>query len=413
MSKAPLRLLALSMGGTAVALGAVKLALPASVALAGGGPGAVATVTVALTLAWPLFGLLSGLIFDRHSRVRLVRITQLLLLALIAGAILALNLGWTWLLLLALLGFLVGCADVLADTAAQTLVPEVAAGQDPGAANGLVQGARSVGITLIGPALGTALLAWSGNAAFGAAALAALVALAAARALPCRPPPPRDGTRGLAAAADGVRSIFRTPALRGMTLLLTGMILGWAAWPTLMVSYAVDPAGLGLGAEGLSLLMTALGLGSLAGALSAATLRRRLGERWSLLLDPAGIVLFLAVPALGAGPWLIGLAAFLAGFGAIVWSVVVAAYFQATVAPQRLGRVATAYRWLGWAVYPAGAALAGAAAEWLGYRAAFGLFAGWAALVLLSFFVLLPRHVSSAQPLAHPSRRPASQGSSG
>ena len=391
----PLRLLALSMGSTAIGLGAVKLALPASVALAGGGPGAVASVTVALTLAWPLFGLFSGLLFDRHSRVRLVLLTQALLLALILAALLLLNLGWTWLVALALLGFLVGCADVLSDTAAQTLVPEVAGSTDYGAANGLVQGARSVGVTLVGPALGTALLAWSSDAAFGAAALALLVALAATRALPRRPPPPRDGQRGLAAAADGIRTIFRTPALRGMTLLLTGMIFGWAAWPTLMVSYAVDPAGLDLGADGLSLIMTALGLGSLGGALAVARLRRWLGERWCLLLDPVGITLFLAVPALGAGPWLIGLSAFLAGFGAIVWSVVVAAYFQATVPAQRLGRVATAYRWLGWAVYPAGAGLTGVVAEWLGYRPTFGLFAGWALLVAVSFFWLLPREVRS------------------
>ncbi len=394
---APLRLLTLSMGGTAIGLGAVKLALPASVALAGGGPGAVGTVSVALTLAWPLFGLFSGLLFDRHSRVRLVALMQLGLLALILLALLALHLGWTAVVLLAALGLFVGCCDVLADTATQTLVPELAAGHDPGAANGWVQGARSVGITLIGPALGTALLGWHSEAAFGAAALAVLLALLATRALPRRPAPARDSQRGLAAALDGIRAIFRSKPLRGMTLLLTGMILGWAAWPTLMVSYAVDPAGLGLGADGLALIMTALGLGSLGGALSAATLRRRLGERWALLLDPCGICLFLAVPALGGGPWLIGASAFLAGFGAIVWSVVVAAYFQATVPAQRLGRVATAYRWIGWAAYPAGAGLAGALGEWLGYRPTFGLFAGWCGLVLLSFFWMLPK-VESAAP---------------
>ncbi len=400
MSNKPLRLLALSMGGTAIALGAAKLALPASVALAGGGPGEVATVTVALTLAWPLFGLFSGLLFDRHSRVRMVLATQLGLLALVALTVVSVEAGIAGTLLLAGIGLLVGCCDVLADTATQTLVPEVAAGHDPGAANGWVQGARSVGITLIGPALGTALLDWHGAAPYGAAALALLLAFAATLGLPRRAAPARDGQRGLAAALDGIRAIFRSRPLRGMTLLLTGMILGWAAWPTIMVSYAVDPQGLGLGADGLALLMTALGLGSLGGALSAAWLRRRLGERRALMLDPCGITLFLAVPALGAGPWLIGLSAFVAGFGAIVWSVVVAAYFQATVPAQRLGRVATAYRWLGWAAYPAGAALAGAAAEWLGYRAAFGLFAGWCGIVLTSFFWMLPRDVSSAVPAA-------------
>jgi predicted MFS family arabinose efflux permease len=387
----PLHLLTVSMGGTAIALGAVKLALPTSVALAGGGPGEVATVTVALTLAWPLFGLFSGLLFDRHSRVGLVSLMQLGFLATIAVTLLSLELSWTHVVLLAALGFLVGCWDVLADTASQILVPEIAAGHDPGAANGWVQGARSVGITLVGPALGTALLGWHAAAPYAAAALALFLALAATRCLPRRPAPTGDGARGLTAAVDGVRTIFRTPPLRGMTLLLTGMILGWAAWPTLMVSYAVDPAGLGLAADGLSLILVALGCGSLVGALSAATLRRRLGERSCLMLDPAGIVIFLAVPALGGGPWLIGLSAFVAGFGAIVWSVVVAGYFQATVPAQRLGRVATAYRWIGWAAYPAGAALTGVVGEWLGYRPTFGLFAGWAAIVLGSFFWLLPR----------------------
>ena len=387
----PLYLLTTSMGGTAVALGAVKLALPTSVALAGGGPGEVATVTVALTLAWPLFGLFSGLLFDRHSRVWLVSLMQAGFLATIAAILLLLELSWTHVIVLAALGFLVGCWDVLADTATQTLVPEVAAGHDVGAANGWVQGGRSVGVTLLGPALGTALLEWHGAAPYVAATLALILALVATRLLPRRPAPQSDGTRGLSAAADGIRSIFKTPALRGMTLMLTGMILGWAAWPTLMVSYAVDPAGLGLSADGLSLIMIALGLGGLTGAFAAAPLRRRIGERWCLILDPAGIVIFLGVPALGAGPWLIGLAAFVAGFGAIIWSVVVAGYFQATVPAQRLGRVATAYRWLGWAAYPAGAALTGVVAEWLGYRPTFGLFAGWSALVLASFFWLLPK----------------------
>ncbi|NLF06175.1 MAG: MFS transporter, partial [Actinomycetales bacterium] len=88
-------------------------------------PGQISLLTAALTAPWLLFGLVAGLLIDRHDRVRILVVATCVRIAVFGGAALAAAAGaLTMPVLLALL--LVLCtAEVFADGSSSALVPDV------------------------------------------------------------------------------------------------------------------------------------------------------------------------------------------------------------------------------------------------------------------------------------------------
>ena len=121
------------------------------------------------------------------------------------------------------------------------------------------------------------------------------------------------------------------------------------------VLYALEV--LGLSKQGYGVLLTAGGVGALAGSLLARPAEREVGP---------GTLLIVAVLVIGCGdararrlvpnPIAVGVA--LAVFGAlgVAWNVVTVSLRQAIVPDALLGRVNSAYRLLGWGTMPIGAA---------------------------------------------------------
>jgi len=383
--------------------GLYLLALPLIALQITHSPAQVAGVTVALTLAWPLFGFYAGLVVDRSDRRRLVVAVNLVRALTLAGLTVSLLTGSATIVQVYLAAFVLGLAETLVDTSLAALVPQtVTRAAELGRANARIEVAQNVTNQFVGPPLGGVLaiagLAWvtGVGAALYAAALAVLGLLKGQfRAESTPEPGPREALRTQVTA--GLRFIWRDRLLRNLTVITAAMNVFWAAWAAVLVVYLVAPGPGGLNTAGYGLLLTTMAIGGILGASLLGPLRRRLSAYRLLVLDVIGTVLLVGTPAMTTNPFLIGAAMVVGGAGSAVWRVIVTQIRQSVVPGAVLGRVYSASRVISWGVLPVGAALGGLVAELLGVRAVFAIGGVASASLLVVFaFTIRASDVDSA-----------------
>ncbi|WP_407565088.1 MFS transporter [Streptomyces sp. 184] len=381
---------------TNLADGVVKMALPLLAVRAGGSPAQVTGVALAISLPWLLVALHAGVLVDRVDRRRLLWIVNVLRLLAMVPLLAAAASGGLSLGLLTAAGAAIGIADVVASTAATALVPAAVppAGRDR--ANAWMAGAETVFSEFAGPFVGGLLIALGAGYALGATwaayAAAALVLLllvgrfragsvSAAYETDAAAPPPATTVNGQ--IAEGLRYLWRHRLLRSLSLILTVLSGTWGAWLALIPLYATRDMGLTPGEYGV--LLSALGIGGLLGAVTVTWLNRLLGRRRVMLADLFGTAAMAAVPALTADARAVAAAAFLGGLGGTLWTVNSRTVVQRAVPDAMLGRFSSANRMFAWGAMPLGAGLVGLLAELAGPRAAFGFFAVASALTVPFF----------------------------
>lgn len=383
--------------------GLYLLALPLIALQITHSPAQVAGVTVALTLAWPLFGFYAGLVVDRSDRRRLVVAVNIVRALTLAGLTVSLLTGSATIVQVYLAAFVLGLAETLVDTSLAALVPQtVTRAAELGRANARIEVAQNVTNQFVGPPLGGVLaiagLAWvtGVGAALYAAALAVLGLLKGQfRAESTPEPGPREALRTQVTA--GLRFIWRDRLLRNLTVITAAMNVFWAAWAAVLVVYLVAPGPGGLNTAGYGLLLTTMAIGGILGASLLGPLRRRLSAYRLLVLDVIGTVLLVGTPAMTTNPFLIGAAMVVGGAGSAVWRVIVTQIRQSVVPGAVLGRVYSASRVISWGVLPVGAALGGLVAELLGVRAVFAIGGVASASLLVVFaFTIRASDVDSA-----------------
>jgi MFS family permease len=389
--------------------GLFQVALPLLALTLTSSPGLIAAVTFALTLPWLLLALPVGALVDRLDRRRMMLAADLLRVAGLGLLTAAVALGVAALPVLYLVAFVMGIAEVAADTAAQALLPAVVAREQLEGANARLVGAQTIANAFAGPALGGALAGvavWLALGSSGGCYAAAALGLALLRGT-FRPEPGGRRRRLGAEIAEGLRFLWRHQLLRTLAIIVFVMNLGWASWLAVLVVYAVRPGPMGLSQFGFGLLVTAIGAGGVVGTLLTGPALRLLGRRWAIGADILGTVVMLATPALTANRWAVGAAAFVGGVGATMWTVLVTSIRQQAVPDRLLGRVSSAFRLFSLGAAPVGSALAGVIAQVADVRAVFAAAAVLSALLLVPFFavitdqaVALPRRPVTEAPRA-------------
>jgi hypothetical protein len=375
--------------------GIVMTGLPLVVLAGGGSAGDVAAVTVALTIAWPVFGLFAGAIVDRWPAefvafaASAVRVALFSALALVLAAD---DFRIEWVIVAAAI---YGVTETLVDTSLVALVPRSVPPAALTRANARIEGAITVTNLLVGPPLAGALIV-IGSAAVvlppaALAAVSAITLLLAHRRLARRQFDAPRRTGRLAGLAAGLAEVFRERRQRALTLLTASMNFIWGAWAAIFVVYAVAPGPLGLTSVAYGILLTGMAAGGILAAVVTVRLRRLMGTVGVLLLDPIGTLLLVAPAAFGAPLWLVAGGVVVAGVGSSVWRIVVATIRQQITPAELLGRVYAAARVISLGTYPLGAALAGALATLAGVGGAFTAASLVAAAVLVATVVVLPR----------------------
>ncbi len=288
----------------------------------------VAAVQAAAALPVVLLALPAGALADVVDRRRLLLAVQCGLgLLSVALAVLA-WLGWMTPALLLVAAVLGGIGAALAAPAWQAIVPQLV----PRPVLRPAVALNSLGVNIaraVGPALGGVLLAvagaWAVFAVDAVSFLGILAALAWWRTPPAERRAPPEAVGG--AMRAGLRYARASPALRRVLGRAAAFFLFAAApWALLPLVARGFPGG-GPGLYGL--LLGAIGVGAVAGALLLPAMRTRLGlgTEGTVLAGTLGVALAGAGMAIAPAPWLAVLSGLLLGLAwiAVLTSLNVAA----------------------------------------------------------------------------------------
>ena len=341
-------------------------------------PGQIALVSTMLTLPWLLFGIVAGIVIDRHNRVRVLVIASLVrIVTLVAGATAAVNDALTMPILLGLLVVL-GTAEVFADGASSALIPDVTPRARLAAANSRLMGVQLVANSFLGAPIAGFLVAAGAGWLFGVpAGLVIAGVLVAVRGL---------GRRAQAAAAasaattparsvrrelrEGIGFLVRHPVVRPLVLGGAGFNFLSNAYMAVFVLWVVGPgSAVGLSPEQYGLLATVLAVGGLTGAVLAERIVGQGRERVVISITWSVAGGLLVVPALLPQVWAVAASFMLIGFFNIVGNTATSALRQRLVPSRVLGRVQGAAATIAYGSMPLGALTGGVIAEIFGVQA--------------------------------------------
>ncbi|MBO8185183.1 MFS transporter [Streptomyces spirodelae] len=363
---------------TNLADGVTKMALPLLATRLTGSPAQVTVVSLTLTLPWLLTALHIGVLVDHFDRRRLLWSANAMRLAAMGWLAASHLAGGLTLSQLCAAGVTLGVADVLASTSASALVPAAVPAAGRERANAWMAGAETVGQEFAGPFVGGLLLATGTGLALGLTgasyAVAALSLLClSGRFRPDRPAPGAAPVSVNARIAEGLRFLWHDPVLRTLSLVVAVLAAVWGAWLALIPLYAKQA--MDLEPQQYGIVLSALGIGGLAGAAAVTWVNRLLGAHRAMLADLIGTTAMVALPALTTNIWAVTAGAFLGGMGGTLWTVNTRTLTQRMVPDQMLGRYNAAARLFSFGAMPLGAALVGLLAELGGMRLAFAVFA--------------------------------------
>lgn len=356
-------------GATNLADGIASVAFPWLATLLTRDPFLIGLVAFAGRFPWLLLSVPAGVITDRSDRRNLIvraDVFRFLLTFGVVGLILTLpsnieaqlefDLALPYVLALSGLAFLLGCAEVVRDNAAQTLMPSVVPADDLERANGRLWTVETVVGRFVGPPLAGFLIAYALPAPFllDAIAFGFAAFLVWCIALPPRVAPSKRSWR--IETMEGLRWLWERPVLKRLALSL-GVINGLASLAaTILV--LVSQERLGLSATGFGLLLTAGAAGGVAGGLLCPAIVSRIGAQRSLTLS-LGVIPLPFIAMMAPNAFVVGFALFTQTFVGTLWNVVTVSYRQRTIPDDLLGRVNSVYRFFGWGTISLGALLGG------------------------------------------------------
>lgn len=316
-----------------------------------------------------VFGPLAGAFLDRLDRRKVLIVVQnivLLTMTLLSWLILTERVTFAWLVAISIV---LGAVSSFDWAARLSILPLLVTRRElPSAV--AINSAAFNGARVIGPALAGWIIALVGLAASfilsGVSTVPfTLVLIGMAALIPTTPSAATATQKPFATLIDGYKYIWQHEKIRTMIFIdLIPIIIGMS-YITMTPAIARDI--LNLGPEGLGLLMTASGIGSLAGTLLVTRLNMLPKRGLMVLGGMAFFGILIMVYGLSSSFLLSLIAITLVGFGYATASTMNDTLIQLNVDEQFRGRVMAAYTTI-WGLSPAGGLLAGALANVVGLQ---------------------------------------------
>jgi MFS family permease len=322
--------------GLAVAAGPLLVASQTS------DPVLVALAGLLQRLPWLLFGLHAGVLADRVDRRRVVLAVDVLRAGVLAVLVTALVTGAVDVTVVLVTVFVLGTAEVFADTTSATLLPMVVPRADLGIGNARLMAGRITMNQLVGPAVGAVLFAVGTAWPFAVQAVCLLLAAVLVSRMAVPPLPSPEGPRHVGRdIAEGFRWTWGNPAVRTLTLTIVTFNVTWGAAWSVLVLYASDR--LGLGPVGFGLLSTVGALGGIVGTAGYDRLERLVSLAWIMRVGLVVETLTHLGLALTTTPWVAMTIVFVFGAHAFVWGTTSRTVRMRAVPASLQGRVGSLY----------------------------------------------------------------------
>jgi MFS transporter, DHA1 family, staphyloferrin A biosynthesis exporter len=310
-------------------------------------------------------GPVAGVAADRMDRQKLMLHTQYVLIvtAVIMGGLVASGLLAVWHIFVFTL--ITGIAWTFSEPVRQSLIPSVVPKADLANAIALNSGGFNL-MKIIGPATGGAMIALFGAAGNFFVQGVAYAGVLAMIYLMHVPPTPAEARRSSALAnlKEGFSYVWSTPAVLALMILAYVPRIFAVPYQTLMPVFQKDV--LGVGPEGLGLLMAAPGVGAVLSVLVLASLTNRV-KRQGLLLVGSIVILgaFLVLFSQITSFWLALLVLVAVGGFQMLFLASTNTMLMLIVPDELRGRVMSLYM-LDRGLMPAGALFAGVVAHFVG-----------------------------------------------
>ena len=342
----------------------------------------IASVAVASRLPWLLFTLPAGVITDRFDRRKIIiamDITRAALALLVAVAVTfevdnlpaldtvgsGIDLATNWFLYTVLIvtALLFGCAEVLRDNSAQTLMPDVVEADQLENANGKLWSLEFITNSFIGPPLGSFLIGllvflpfYFDAATFFVSA--ALIATLATTARPIKVIDERKSLNFKAEIKEGFTWLWKHELLRPMAIILGSLNALGAITAATFILFAQEI--LNTSVFIFAILGTAGAIGGTVGGILGPKISAKLGSGPSLYLTLLSAPLISLIIGLNSS-WQVFWA--LSAIGtcfAVLWNVITVSLRQSIIPSHLLGRVNSVYRFFAWGSLPIGTLIGGA-----------------------------------------------------
>lgn len=330
-----------------------------------------ATTGVAM-LPWLLFALPAGVLVDRVDRRRLmvaVDWARAAGMGLLAVAIVG---GWSSIVLLDLVLFLINTGETAFEPAAQSMVPAVVAREQLERANGWLVGGLTLSRYMIAGPLGGFLFIVAASIPFFAnagtyAASAVLVGLVGGSYRVTRPDTAGRRLKVRAEVTEGLRWLLKQRMLRTMAILIGLLNITLAAATAVLVLLAKER--LHVGSVGYGALFTCMAVGSLLGSAVGDRVIRRVTATWTIRIGLLVEALTHLTLALATNVYVVGVVLAVFGIHAALWTIVGTSLRQRLTPAHMLGRVSSANLFISAGGNFAGALLGGALAGAFGITA--------------------------------------------
>ncbi|MFY9667749.1 MAG: MFS transporter [Trebonia sp.] len=330
-----------------------------------------ATTGVAM-LPWLLFALPAGVLVDRVDRRRLmvaVDWARAAGMGLLAVAIVG---GWSSIVLLDLVLFLINTGETAFEPAAQSMVPAVVAREQLERANGWLVGGLTLSRYMIAGPLGGFLFIVAASIPFFAnagtyAASAVLVGLVGGSYRVTRPDTAGRRLKVRAEVTEGLRWLLKQRMLRTMAILIGLLNITLAAATAVLVLLAKER--LHVGSVGYGSLFTCMAVGSLLGSAVGDRVIRRVTATWTIRIGLLVEALTHLTLALATNVYVVGVVLAVFGIHAALWTIVGTSLRQRLTPAHMLGRVSSANLFISAGGNFAGALLGGALAGAFGITA--------------------------------------------
>lgn len=331
----------------------------------------IAVLPATLRIPWVLFSLPSGILADRLDRRQLIVACDLARAVAYLLAALALIVEYSPKMppthgvevfglygILLILGFIIGCAEVARDNAAQSMLPSLVPRDELERSNGHLQSVETVGNSMAGPAIGSFLIAMLLPLPFFAIALALLIAARLTSSLSGHFQPKTSAVLNWRTELmEGFRFVFRHPMLR-VLVLITGFWTFFSEMALIALVLHVQE-NLDAGAMTYGLILATGAIGGVVGGLAVAPLMRVVSKariaQWTCI---SATPLFLLI-AFASGPVTVSVAMFFFYLTGIVWNTLSISYRQKIVPNEVMGRVNSVYRLFAWGMMPLGFVISG------------------------------------------------------
>jgi predicted MFS family arabinose efflux permease len=375
--------------------GVVIAALPLLAARITTDPRLVSAVAVGQELPWLLLALPGGLIADRFDRRRLMigaQAAQALMLIIIA--VLLTSFGPTPIWTIAMLAFGLGTGDVLFTGANQAVIPAVVPAAALDIANGRSVTAETLGQQFLGPPLGAALFTFLLPLPFyldASTYVLSLLLIARVRGgARFQPVPATETSRGsrrflgmVSEATSGLRMVIRSPVLRAIMVLAAASNFCVEMGLSVLVLFAKES--LHIGSRSYGILVAAMALGGIVGALASHRVVARVGARTvAIFVSICSAFSLLAIGLFGRQPVIVVALFWIWSADLALWNVMAQTVRQRLVPSEIMGRVTISIRMVCFGALPFGALAGGFVASALGLRAT------WVIGGILNLIIVLP-----------------------